>query len=112
MPTVGQVTYTFKFDGRTAYNVVDRAARETMDDLAKDIGPYLHSYLHRWTGEMADMAFAEVHKVPDGYELEAGSDSDHTFWHEVRYHPQLRATLDRFAPQIGPRLQAKLGTGT
>lgn len=105
---VGTVTYTFEWKGQEVRAEVEKAARATMDELASDIEGYLHATLHRWTGEMADKAYAYVETVPNGYLLHAGSDTDHTWWHEVRYHPQLRQTMDRFAPTIGPRLKAHL----
>jgi hypothetical protein len=58
---------------------------------------------------MAEKAYGREERTPTGYRVVAGSDTDHTFWHEVRYHPQLRQCMDLFSVQMGPRLKAKLG---
>ncbi len=107
--SVGRSTYTFEWNGEALSRRVEQAAKATMDELAAEIQPYLVATLHRWTGEMAEASYAYVETVPEGYLLHAGSDTDHTFWHEVIYHPQLRQTLDRFGPLMGPRLRVHLG---
>lgn len=106
---VGSVTYTVKWQGAQLEQTVEQAVASMMEDLRKDVAAWLHTNLHRWTGEMEHMAFAELERIANGYVVHGGSDSQHTFWHEVRWHPQLRQCLDLFAPQMGPRLKAKLG---
>lgn len=106
---VGSTTYTVRWEGAKLSATVRNAARETMQGLRSDVDSWLHTNLHRWTGEMEAMAFAEYEEKGDELTVSGGSDSPHTFWHEVRWHPQLRACLDIHAPQMGPRLKAKLG---
>lgn len=79
---------------------VDAAMRAEMEQLASDLEAYLHATLHRVTGEMADKAFAVVEVVGDRIVIRAGSDAAHTLYHELRYHPQLRESMDIFAPRI------------
>lgn len=98
----------FEFHAGEVTDHVERAAQATMDELAGEIQPYLVATLHRWTGEMADASYATVERVPEGWLLHAGSNTDHTLWHELRYHPQLRETMDRFGPLMGPRLAQHL----
>ena len=107
--SIGRTSYTFEWKGEAVTRQVEQAAKATMDDLAAEIQPYLVATLHRWTGEMAEASYAYVETVQNGYLLHAGSDTDHTFWHEVRYHPQLRQTMDKFGPLMGPRLRVHLG---
>lgn len=84
---------------------IDDATASMMRQLGQDILIWLRTNLHRWTGEMAREAFAEVFAESGEIRVRFGSDTDHTFWHEVVYHPQMRECADLFGPQIGERLQ-------
>ena len=104
---------TFAFDAGPITDAMEAAARATMEELAGEIQPYLVATLHRWgstaPGEhMADTAFAWVEQTAAGFTLHAGAGTDHAIHHERRYHPQLRETMDRFGPLMGPRLAAHL----
>ena len=55
---------------------------------------------------MADEAFAVVEVVGDRIVIRAGSDSPHTIYHELRYHPQLRQAMDVWAPKISAAVRA------
>ena len=70
--------------------------------VAKQLQAYLRSTLHRWpehaTHQMADEAFARVEVEGNVVKIVFGSPAPYTFWHEVRYHAQLRQTLDVWAP--------------
>ena len=102
------VAATFEWNGAAVAEEIDRATGEAMHDLAADILPYLVSTLHRWSGAMAEASYVEVGLYDEGWVIHAGSDVAHAIWHELRYHPQLRQTMDRFAPLIGPTIQAHL----
>lgn len=98
--------YTSRFD--VVMRQIDDAQTSMMRQLAHDIEIWLHSNLHRWTGEMAKEAFSEVYAENGQLIVRFGSDTDHTFWHEVVYHPQMRECADLFGPQIGDRLRGVL----
>lgn len=99
--------YKFTWRGATVRREVDDNVQRAMEQLQKDILAYLHSTLHVYTGQMNAMAFAEI-KVETGGKrtLVAGSDAPHTLFHETRYHPQLRETLDEFAPRVSEYMRA------
>lgn len=102
------VVGTFEWHPETVERATDRALQATALELADDIEAYLHATLHRWTGEMADKAYGIAQRTATGWLIRGGSDTDHTFWHEVRYHPQLRQTMDVFSRQIGERVAQHL----
>lgn len=105
---VASTTYTFTWDASQLESAVDRAVEATALELASRIETYLHATLHRWTGAMAAAAYGRASRTATGWLIRGGSDTDHTFWHEVRWHPQLRQALDLWGPEIGPTLQKHL----
>lgn len=106
--TVGRGTYAFQWNAVNLEALVQRAALETMQEIATDLRAWFLANLHRWSGEMAEQSYARVELQPQGLVIHAGSRSDHTYWHEVRYHPQLRQAQDLFAPQMRIRLIQRL----
>lgn len=96
----GRTSYRMTWEGSRVRAAIEANLRGDMERLASDLEAYLHATLHRDTGEMASKAFARVEVVGDRIVIRAGSDAPHTIWHELRYHPQLRQTLDSFAPKI------------
>lgn len=87
---------------------VDDAAIAAAYRLKQDILTYLYANLHRWTGEMADRAFVEVYFQGGRIVVRFGSHAEHTFWHEVRYHPQIRETADIWLPKIGQLIRDEI----
>lgn len=82
--------------------------RAEMEALARDLEAYLRATLHRDTGELAEGAFATVEAKATTILIRAGSTAEHAFWHEVRYHPQLRESLDKFAPTLAAAVRAAM----
>ena len=107
----GRGSFRFRWDGARIVGQVTAQVQDAADDLARDLEAYLHSELHRDTGDMADKAFARVSFTGSRIVITAGSESGHTIYHELRYHPQLRETMDIFAPQIAARIRAAMRGG-
>ena len=107
----GRGSFRFRWDGARIVGQVTAQVQDAADDLARDLESYLRATLHRDTGEMADQAFATVEFTGSRIVIRAGSDSQHTIWHELRYHPQLRQTMDEWAPKIANYLRAKMRAG-
>lgn len=107
----GGARYRFEWAGEAARRKVAEAVLRDMESFASLLEGYLHGTLHRWTGEMADMAYARVTVQGDMIVIRAGSDSDHTLYHELRYHPQLRQTMDQWAPRIAAGIAATVRRG-
>ena len=98
----GRGSYRITSNWRAFQKLVDDATAAAARQLQQDILRYLHENLHRWTGEMAERAFCEVYFTASGtLVVRFGSDAAHTFWHEVRYHPQIRETADIWLPKVG-----------
>jgi len=101
--------YKLTWRGAIVLKTINDDINRAMENLRQDIEQYLHSNLHKWTGQMADEAFAELTIVTSGKRtLSVGSDAPHTLYHEFRYHPQLREALDIWAPKVTQYLQAAL----
>ncbi len=99
--------YKFTWRGATVYRQVTQNVDDAMENLRRDVLAYLHQTLHIYTGEMNEQAFAELEVVTGKKrKLVVGSDSEHTLFHEFRYHPQLRETMDEWAPKVSQYLQA------
>jgi hypothetical protein len=60
---------------------------------------------------MADEAYARIDVEGDKIVIRAGSESGHTLYHELRYHPQLRQTMDVWAPRIAAAVKAAINRG-
>ena len=78
---------------------------------AREIEDDLHSTLHRVTGEMADEAFADVEVRSGRRVIAAGSNAEHTLYHELGTptfggHPQIRQIIDRHAPHVTQAIAA------
>lgn len=105
----GRSTFNFEWDAQQVEQVVVIGIGRMMDKLAADTEAWLRANLHEYTGEMRAKSYAHNERTSQGFAVHAGSDTDHTFWHEVRYHPQLRQCMDLFAPTMGLRLREELG---
>lgn len=103
--------YTLDWQGDRAYRFVVNDVIREMESLAALLEGYLHDTLHRVTGEMADQAFARVEVRGSTIVIVAGSTSEHTIYHEIRYHPQLRQTLDIWAPRVAANVRAAINRG-
>jgi hypothetical protein len=103
--------YTFDWRGDATYRFVVNDVIREMESLAALLEGYLHGELHRATGDMADNAYARVEVRGDLIIIRAGSESDHTIYHELRYHPQLRQTMDVWAPRIAANVKAAINRG-
>lgn len=101
--------YKLTWRGSTVLREIDESIDSAMRDLQSDILNYLQTNLHRYTGQMADEAFAEL-TVESGKRrvLRVGSDAPHTIFHELRYHPQLREALDEWAPKVSAYIRQAL----
>lgn len=108
--SVGGSSYTFVWHAERLQSRVDIAVGAAAERLAAEVQEWLRSNLHRYTGEMAENAYGRMDRTPTGFRITGGSDTDHTFYHEVRYHPQLRQCLDLFAPTMGARVREALST--
>lgn len=99
--------YKLTWRGGVVLKEIDSNIDSAMSNLQSDILNYLQTNLHRYTGQMADEAFAEL-SIESGKKrvLRVGSDAPHTIYHELRYHPQLREALDEWAPKVTQYLQA------
>lgn len=107
----GRGSYRFRWDGARVVSQVTAQAQSAADDLARDLEAYLRANLHRDTGQMADESFADVSVSGSRIVIRAGSDAGHTLFHELVYHPQLRQTMDEWAPKIASYLRAKMRGG-
>lgn len=96
----GGVRYDLEWLGSEVYRKQAQAIVRDMESFASLLEGYLHQTLHRWTGQMADEAYAVVDVRGDSIVISAGSSAGHTIYHELRYHPQLRQTMDVWAPRI------------
>lgn len=101
-----RVHYRLQWRGATVQRQVSANVTAAANAMAKDILDYLHTNLHVYKDIMRPGAFAEV-IVETGKRriVRAGSDAPHTIFHELRYHPQLRETLDLFAPKVSQYLR-------
>lgn len=98
--------YKFTWRGATVLREINSNVDRAMVRLQREVLAYLKTNLHEYTGQMRREAFAEVRAETGGKRtLVAGSDAPHTLFHEFRYHPQLRETLDTFAPKVTQYLQ-------
>lgn len=102
----GRGSFRFVWNGSRLRAEVSIEVQAAMQRLAADLESYLRATLHRDTGEMAERSFANVEVSGDRIIVRAGSDAAHTIYHEFRYHPQLRQTLDEWAPKISGYLRA------
>ena len=100
--------YTFRWQGDQTRRKVAEAVLSDMESVAALIEGYLRSTLHRITGDMADKSYAEVDQQGNRIILRFGSDSDHAFWHEVRWHPQIRQTADVWIPKLIAQIRAAM----
>lgn len=101
--------YKLTWRGATVLREIDSRVDEAMERLKDEVQSYLTSNLHRYTGQMADESFAEIEVVRGKKrKLVAGSDAPHTLFHEIRYHAQLRETLDIFAPKLSQYIREAL----
>lgn len=103
-----RTSYRFKWTGDQVRRKVAENVLREMESVAALIEGYLRSTLHRWTGEMADKVYSEVDQDGSRIIIRVGSDAPHTFYHEVKYHPQLRATLDVWAPRLASVIAAAM----
>lgn len=101
--------YRFVWEGSRVKDEVAAKSAAGMRQLATELEAFLKSNLHRWTGMMADMAFARVEIVGDRIVIIAGSAAPHTVYHEYRYHPQLRLAMDQWAPKISAAIRSGVG---
>jgi hypothetical protein len=107
----GGARYRFDWTGEAARLKVAEAVLRDMESFAALLEGYLRATLHRVTGDMADKAFARVEVRGNLIVIVAGSESDHTIFHELRYHPQLRQTMDQWAPRIAAGIAATVRRG-
>lgn len=114
MPVISQgrlgnrTTYRFRWAEPAVARKVAENVLSDIESFAALLEGYLRSELHVWTGEMRDRAYVEVDTKGDTILIRAGSDAEHTFWHEVRYHPQLRQAMDIWAPKLAATIRAAL----
>jgi hypothetical protein len=102
----GRGGFRLRWDGSRLRAQVSTDLQGAMQRMAADLESYLRSTLHRDTGEMAEEAFATVEVRGDRIAIRAGSNAPHTFYHEVKYHPQLRETMDVWAPRLADAIRA------
>lgn len=95
----GRTSYRLTWRGATVSSQYKAALNAELNGVADDMEMWLKSNLHRYTGDMADKAYAEVGTSGSRRIVRAGSTSDHAFWHEFRYHAQFRQCMDLFVPQ-------------
>lgn len=100
--------YTFTWVGDEMRRKVAEAVLRDVESFAALLEGYLRANLHRDSGDMADQAYVEVDTQGATILIRAGSDSDHTFWHEVKYHPQLRQAFDIWAPKLAATVRAAI----
>lgn len=99
-------SYRTTWNGDAVQKRVAESVLREMESLASLIEGYLRSTLHRWTGEMSDKAFAEVDVEGSRIIIRFGSDAEHTFWHEVKYHAQIRDSADIWMPKLAALVTA------
>jgi hypothetical protein len=102
------------WQGPAVLRLLNGAARAGMERRASVIAGRLRSELHRDTGEMAESSFAEVRQEGSRLVLSAGSDAEHTAYHELgtsRYpaHPQIRTICDQEFPRVLGDIAAEVG---
>lgn len=107
----GRGAARFTWEGATVLRQWEAQIQAGMETLAEEIESDLRSNLHRVTDEMADNAFANVEVRGGKRTITAGSTAPHTAYHELgtsRYsaHPQIRQTIDRYAPRLTERIAA------
>ncbi len=102
----GRTSFRQTWEGSRVRAQITSGVNQAMSQMANDLEDYLHATLHRDSGEMADKAFATVEAVGDRIVVRAGSDAEHTVYHEFRYHPQLRSSMDIWAPKISAYVRA------
>lgn len=107
----GRGGFRFRWDGARVVAATTTQTLSAAQQLASDLEAYLRSTLHRDTGEMADRSFARVDASKTRIVVVAGSDANHTVYHEFRYHPQLRQTMDLWAPRVASYLRAVMRGG-
>lgn len=109
----GRGSHRQTWNGATVKVTIQQATQKALEDLAKEIRATLQEELHRVSGEMAEKSFATVDVRGTKRTLRAGSDADHTAYHEVgtvnfEGHPQIRKIMDRYAPQVTQRIKANM----
>lgn len=102
----GRGSYRLRWDGARVRAQVSVELQAAMQRMAADLEAYLRATLHRWTGEMAERSFATVEVRGERIVIRAGSDAPHTIYHELRYHPQLRQTMDLWAPKLAAAIRS------
>lgn len=95
----GRGNYRLTWRGSAVATQYKAALNAELNGVASDMLTWLKTNLHRVTGDMANQAYANVGVVGSRRVVRAGSTSDHSFWHEMRYHAQFRQCMDIFVPR-------------
>lgn len=108
--------FKFTWRGAAVAASIRALAAQAMDDEAAEILADLQASIHKVTGEMAAMAFADVEIRGGKRTIVAGSDSEHAVYEELgtRFrpgHPIIRGVMDRHAPHLTQRLAALAAGG-
>ena len=101
----GGPNWKMVWEGSRVAAQVRTGSQAGLNQLAAEIRAWLQANLHVVTGDMVGRSFANVRIVGDRITIDAGSGSDHAFWHEVRFHPQFRQCMDIFAPKISAAIR-------